>query len=75
MRKVVLAIVMVLQVSAAVADDAKQQPRKAETSLIPRPSAASSCAIYGAGFVKVEGSSTCVKIGGSITVESGSRAR
>jgi hypothetical protein len=29
---------------------------------------ANSCAAYGAGFVKVEGTDTCVQIGGSISV-------
>jgi hypothetical protein len=31
--------------------------------------ATSSCAAYGAGFVRVEGSNTCVRIGGNIDLE------
>jgi hypothetical protein len=34
-------------------------------------SSANSCAAYGPGFVKVEGSGTCVKVGGTISVEVG----
>ena len=32
---------------------------------------ANSCAEYGAGFVKVEGTNTCMKIGGAISVGAG----
>lgn len=31
--------------------------------------------MYGAGFVKIEGTNTCVKIGGSVSVESGGSVR
>lgn len=34
-----------------------------------------SCADYGPGFVAVEGTGTCVKIGGSIGVDAGGRVR
>ena len=30
-----------------------------------------SCAAYGAGFVKVEGTDTCVKIGGAVSIGAG----
>ena len=33
------------------------------------------CAMYGAGFIKIEGTNTCVKIGGSVSVESGGSVR
>jgi hypothetical protein len=32
-----------------------------------------SCAAYGAGFVKIEGTDTCVQVGGSISVGAGVR--
>ncbi|WP_291861362.1 porin [Bradyrhizobium sp.] len=32
-----------------------------------------SCAVYGAGFVRVDGTRTCVKIGGAISVGVGGR--
>jgi hypothetical protein len=31
------------------------------------------CAAYGAGFVKIEGTDTCVQVGGSISVGAGVR--
>jgi hypothetical protein len=34
-----------------------------------------SCKEFGAGFVAVAGTDTCVKIGGFVTVEGGSRGR
>jgi hypothetical protein len=34
-------------------------------------STANSCAAYGPGFVKVEGSGTCVKVGGTVGVDAG----
>jgi hypothetical protein len=34
-----------------------------------------SCKEFGAGFVNVAGTDTCVKIGGFVTVEGGSRGR
>jgi hypothetical protein len=37
----------------------------------PRETKVNPCAAYGAGYVRVEGTTTCVKIGASISVESG----
>jgi hypothetical protein len=42
----------------------KTLPMKSERSR-------NSCAAYGPGFVKVEGSDTCVQIGGSISIGAG----
>ncbi|MBS0531066.1 MAG: hypothetical protein JSS22_16985 [Proteobacteria bacterium] len=36
-------------------------------------SAQKSCPEFGPGFVRVEGSSSCVKVGGGISVEGGTR--
>lgn len=33
-----------------------------------------SCAEYGVGFVRVEGSGTCVKVGGYVRIEAGAHA-
>jgi hypothetical protein len=42
---------------------------KAAASLPLRPKAlANPCGEYGPGFVRIEGSSTCIKIGGSFSV-------
>jgi hypothetical protein len=66
--------VIVLALLAASSASAQQfrddKPAKPAKTLPLRPpkAAANSCAEYGAGFVRVEGSSTCVKIGGSLSV-------
>jgi hypothetical protein len=66
MRNVIIAtIVGALPTCAAAAE----LPKKTTTP--PREVKANPCAAYGAGFVKVEGSGTCVKIGGSVGVEAG----
>jgi hypothetical protein len=66
MRKIIiLAIVGALPTCAAAAE----LPKK--TTAPPREVKTNPCAAYGAGFVKVEGSTTCVKIGGTVSVEAG----
>lgn len=42
-------------------DDSKRKP-------VARPRSASSCREYGAGYVRVEGTGTCVRLGGGISV-------
>jgi hypothetical protein len=74
MRKIVsVIIVAVLSASAASAQQSRDgKPAKPAKSLPLRPAkAANACAEYGAGFVRIEGSSTCIKIGGSIGVGAG----
>jgi hypothetical protein len=72
MRKLFLVIVVaVLSASSAPAQQSRDpKPDKPATSIPLRApkAAANSCAEYGPGFVKVEGTSTCMKIGGSISV-------
>jgi hypothetical protein len=41
----------------------------------PTPGGSKSCPEYGPGFVRVEGTSSCVRIGGGISVEGGARGR
>jgi hypothetical protein len=66
--------VLILALISASAAPARQfrdgKPDKAAKSLPLRPAkaAVNPCAEYGAGFVRIEGSSTCVKIGGSLSV-------
>ena len=50
--------------SGNAATPTKQLPLKGVTS-------SNSCAAYGAGFVRVEGTSTCAKIGGATSVGAG----
>jgi hypothetical protein len=74
MRNTFLVIALaVLSASSAQAEQLRDRKPDKPTASIPlRPkAAANSCAEYGAGFVRVEGSSTCVKIGGTISVGAG----
>jgi hypothetical protein len=71
MRKSLLVIAILMLASGAPAEQpgiqrqttppAKMLPAKPATS-------ANSCAAYGTGFVKLEGSETCVKVGGAVSV-------
>ena len=73
MRKLSLALVIaVLPACVAVAEEPIQRPAKPPGA--PRPAGGNSCAQYGAGYVKVEGSSTCIKAGGSVRVQVGGSA-
>jgi Porin subfamily len=77
MRKSLLVMITVVSPSVAAA---AEQPRiqkldKAATSGKPLPlkrsNSANTCAEYGAGFVKIEGTNTCMKIGGAVGVGAG----
>ena len=77
MKYILIAFAILLPVSVGA------EPRKAvipkalaETSApAPRPtgSGRNPCSTFGPGFVQLEGSSTCVKLGGSISVGAGVR--
>jgi hypothetical protein len=67
-------VLAVLSVSAAPAQqfrDGKPDKQAKSLPLRPAKAAANPCAEYGAGFVRVEGSSSCIKIDGSIGVGMG----
>jgi hypothetical protein len=73
MRKSLLVIaVLLLPGSTALAEppDFQKSEKAALGKALPLKgaSSASSCAAYGPGFVKVEGSGTCVRVGGAISV-------
>ena len=74
MRKIFLAVVVAMLPTWAVAQQSSP-PKKHPTSDALRPVRGNPCAEYGAGFVKVEGSDTCIKTGGSVSVEAGGSAR
>jgi hypothetical protein len=81
MRKSLLAIAaLVLTGAAALAAEQfeHQKSGKAAPSgkLLPlkRATSGNSCAAYGAGFVKIEGSDTCIKIGGAVGIGAGTSA-
>jgi len=77
MRNILLAIVLaVLPASAAMSGSQKPDRSAATGRLLPVKPAGSgnACAAYGAGFVKVEGTDTCVKVGGAVSIGAGTSA-
>ena len=70
---------MMAVVLASAADAAEQpRPQKADRAamsgrLLPlkRSNSANACAEYGAGFVRIEGTNTYMKIGGAVSVGAG----
>jgi hypothetical protein len=77
MRKSLL-VIAALMLSAAGAPAEQGGIKKPDRTTPPakllpvKPAtSANSCAAYGAGFVKVEGSDTCVKVGGAVSVDVG----
>jgi hypothetical protein len=78
MRNSLLVIVVVmLPASVALAQQpTRQKPDKPVPSgrQLPLKGAGTgnACAAYGPGFVKVEGTETCVKIGGAVSIGVGS---
>ncbi len=80
MRTALLSMMIaILSASAAPADPANRAKPDYATPLGRLPpakgAAGNSCAAFGAGFVKVEGSDTCVKVGGAVRVDVGGAAR
>lgn len=81
MRKSLLAIAALALTSAAALAAEQTGHRKSDQAapagkLLPlkRTTSGNSCAAYGAGFVKIEGTETCVKIGGAIGIGAGTSA-
>ena len=66
-------LVAVLSPSAVLAASASHPKGDYTTHPDPLPpakrAAGNPCAAYGAGFVKVEGTDTCMRIGGSVQVD------
>ncbi len=49
----------------------KSKPVESGSSDIPHRARNNSCAEFGPGFVRIAGSSTCVRVGGSISADVG----
>jgi Porin subfamily len=77
MRNTLLAILIaVLATSVAAAEQpGNPKPDKPVSRLLPlkRDGAANACAAYGAGFIKLEGTDTCMRIGGNVSIEARGR--
>ena len=65
---IVLALFSASSASAQQFRDGKPDKPAKSLPLRPAKAAENPCAEYGPGFVRIEGSSTCIKIGGSIGV-------
>ncbi|WOH63023.1 hypothetical protein [Bradyrhizobium sp. BWA-3-5] len=75
-KLLLLAIALILSSVAAVAEQPRpHKPYKVAPSgkelPLKRPNSTNACAEYGAGFVRVEGTGTCVKIGGAVSIGAG----
>jgi hypothetical protein len=80
MRNLFVAIlVSLLAPSPAFAEPgralASDKPAAASRQLPLKGAAQNACAAYGAGFVKVAGSETCVRTGGAVSIEAGRGGR
>ncbi|QDL97720.1 hypothetical protein FLL57_10545 [Rhodopseudomonas palustris] len=77
MRWLLIAFAVALPMAAGAEPrrSAPPSPRVEQNTPLPRNLSArrNPCADFGAGFVQLEGSSTCVKLGGSISVGAGTR--
>jgi hypothetical protein len=80
MRKFLL-VMTTLLLTGMAATAAEQSGRQksditASGKRLPLKRAApdNSCAAYGPGFVKIEGTSTCMKIGGEVSIGAGTSA-
>jgi hypothetical protein len=75
MRKIFLIIIVAGWPAFALAQQTGDQKsgKAAAGKLLPLKGAtrSNSCAEFGAGFVKVEGSDTCVKVGGYVSIGAG----
>jgi hypothetical protein len=76
MRNIVLAIAIAMlpACSALAGQPAIPEPGKHTPSdkfMLKRAATGNSCAAYGPGYVKVEGTDTCVKIGGAVSIGGG----
>jgi hypothetical protein len=77
MRKLVFLLALALPIASVSAEQPRplkfDQPGSGKNLPVKEPRSDNSCAAYGAGFVKVAGSNTCVRVGGAISVGVGGR--
>lgn len=72
MRKLLLALILTATPLQAMAAEPRKAKKPSSIDVArPKPPNSNPCAEYGAGFIRVEGSSTCIRIGGSIGVGAG----
>lgn len=75
MRTLMLAAVVAALPTWVAAQQSNQPPKHPPKSRTLHSAGGNACAQYGPGFAKIAGSDTCIKIGGSVSVEGGGSAR
>jgi Porin subfamily len=80
MRKLSLLLsTLALLIAPAFAEQTRplkfDQPNSGRSLPVKEPKYDGSCAAYGAGFVKVAGTDTCVKVGGAVSIGAGTSVR
>jgi hypothetical protein len=78
MKKSLFALGVVMLLASAAAAESSHPLRLDQSATGPslpvkQPRSVDSCAAYGAGFVKLAGSNTCVKIGGAVSIGVGGK--
>jgi hypothetical protein len=73
MRELLIVVTGILLASSAFATERSRQRNDRPPAQPPRQAQGNPCAAFGPGFVRVDGSATCVKLGGSIDVGVGTR--
>jgi hypothetical protein len=71
MRNILVAILVMLFPASLAATEPLRVPKDSTalpSKLAPAKRAVNGCAAYGAGFAKVDGTDTCVKIGGAVSI-------
>jgi hypothetical protein len=79
MRKILFFLMLAPLMASASAEQTRalkfDQPGSSRQLPVKPPKSDNSCAAYGAGFVKIAGTDTCVQVGGSISVGAGGGIR
>jgi len=69
-----LAAIVTVQPAAVAAEQKPHHPHRKSAASVAPPRK-NPCATYGAGFAPIAGTSTCMKIGGSVSYEAGGSSR
>jgi hypothetical protein len=75
MRKIALALIVVMLPTLSAAQQTNRAPKHLKKAVRPHTATGNPCAQYGAGFARIAGSDTCIKIGGSVGAEVGGSSR
>ena len=77
MRKSILVMIAAVLSSGAALAEQPRSPKSdkaapsAKLRTLKLANSSNACAEYGAGFVRIEGTSTCMKVGGAVSVGAG----